>query len=371
MIKNSTADGDRPDENSLRIQEYLENKLSPEMKEAFKRELGENDELRLQYIDALMKRAKTGVEDGNEETEAAGGHVQTMEEYGYGEEGHGEEGHVEADGGHIEADMPLQDWETEAGGGGSGRGFLGSGWMVAAAALLVIIAGVVLFLLIKRQAFWDKTVAAGGKDTTKLLSGASGADSAAGGSGQGAAAGSGGAAGAGAAGGSQGAAAGAKPAAGVTGSQTGGAPGAADSLYTRLYKPYARGDDPMAVRKYYGEYRAGNYTAVLAEGDSITIGLGQQMVLNRDYMRLYVGLSYLATGDASKAVTELEGVVLRTKPGNILYETALWYSALAWLRRSDVDAAEAKKKSIECARIVLHGYSRYVGPAGELIRALK
>jgi hypothetical protein len=88
-------------------------------------------------------------------------------------------------------------------------------------------------------------------------------------------------------------------------------------------------------------------------------------------MRLYVGLSALATGDARNAVSELEAVVLRTKPGDILYETAQWYLALAWLKRNDVDAAEARSKVLELGQDLSHGYSRYREPAMKLIRALK
>src|SRR5580693_2979352 len=51
---------DHQNENALRIAAYLENRLSPEEREAFKRTLGEDDELRLQYVDALMNKASPG-----------------------------------------------------------------------------------------------------------------------------------------------------------------------------------------------------------------------------------------------------------------------------------------------------------------------
>src|SRR5580698_1054058 len=51
---------DHQNENASRIAAYLENRLSPEEREAFKRRLSEDDELRLQYVDALMNRAGTG-----------------------------------------------------------------------------------------------------------------------------------------------------------------------------------------------------------------------------------------------------------------------------------------------------------------------
>jgi Tfp pilus assembly protein PilF len=132
-----------------------------------------------------------------------------------------------------------------------------------------------------------------------------------------------------------------------------------------------RGDDPVEVRVYYQDYRTGNYAAVLAAGDSAVKRAGPRGLLVRDYMRLYVGLSYLATGDGRNAVSELGDVVFRTKPGDVLYETAQWYLALAWLKRNDVEAAEAKNKALELAREIAHSYSRYREPAMELVRALK
>jgi hypothetical protein len=144
-----------------------------------------------------------------------------------------------------------------------------------------------------------------------------------------------------------------------------------DSIYARLYKPYTRGDDPAEVREYYQDYRTGNYTAVEAAEDSALKRIGPQRLLSRDYMRLYVGLSYLATGDGRNAVSKLGDVVFRTKPGDVLYETAQWYLALAWLKSKDVDAAEADNKALALATEIAHGYSRYREPARELLRLLK
>jgi hypothetical protein len=63
-------------------------------------------------------------------------------------------------------------------------------------------------------------------------------------------------------------------------------------------------------------------------------------------------------------------VVLRTKPGDILYETARWYLALAWLKRNDVDPAEARSKASVFAREISRGYSRYRESARELLREI-
>jgi hypothetical protein len=364
---------DHQKENALRIAAYLENRLSPEEREAFKRDLGEDDEFRLQYVDALMNRAAKGQDAGGTAEPATGAEeivreadVGEREEMGEG----GEMGEVEEvekveEVGKVRGDRePPGNWESlgeqgareawEAGwSAGKGRargGFFGSPWMVGVAALLLVIAGVVIFILIRQEGYWSNSVAATAVDSGKVNKG-NGIDSPAvkADSGQVAAAGNGVAAGA---------------------AVASGKAGLADSLYTRLYKPYMRGDDPVEVREYYQDYRTGNYAAVLAAGDSMVMKIPVRRLLERDYMRLYLGLSYLASGDGRNAVRELEGVVLRTKPKDILYETARWYLALAWLKRNDVDAGEAENKALDLAREISHSYSRYQEAARELIKAL-
>jgi hypothetical protein len=370
---------DHQNENALRIAAYLENRLSPEEREAFKRTLGEDDELRLQYVDALMNKASPGPNiggTGEAATRAADtvgmGEPTTKADPGgvaeppegtaaigeFGETGHeaviGEREEAGGEGGYLEnpgQPGPTEAWEAGWPGGKKEArgGFLGSGWMVGAAALLLIIAGVVMYMMTSHQGFWDRTVAAAVVDTTDTNKG-NGMDSARTATD----------AGSGAAG----------KATAVATTVPEGKAGLADSMYARLYKPYMRGDDPVELREYYQDYRTRNYAAVLAAGDSMVMKISPQKLLVRDYMRLYLGLSYLASGDGRNAVRELEGVVLRTKPRDALYEVARWYLALAWLKRNDVDPAGARDKAIGLARDISHSYSRYSVSARELVRAL-
>lgn len=378
---------DHQKENAARIAAYLENRLSPEEREAFKRRLSEDDELRLQYVNALMNKAGTGSGSGVVLTGSAeparedapiAEQAPIVEEAPVAEEVPIIEEVPVADEAPVVEAVPVAD-ETPVESGGYRRlgeqgareaweagwpggkqkergGFLGSGWIVGITVLLLIIAGVVMYIMNKHQDFWDKTVAAITADSANANKGirdsvspmpAVGVDSAKTAGTAGADAGDGG---------------------------SGGGAGmgeAGNNLYMQLYKPYARGDDPLDVRQYYEDYRTGNFAAVLAKGDSPTAGVGQRAVVNRVYMRLYVGLSYLATGNARDAAAELEAVVRRTKPGDILYETARWYLALAWLKRTDVDPAEARSKALGLAREISHGYSRYREPAMKLARALE
>lgn len=345
---------DHQNENASRIAAYLENKLSPEEREAFKRRLSEDDELRLQYVDALMNRAGTGSSKGGAvepepvvapepeaevtpEPQAAVTPEPLVKDVSAPEvsEAPGPE--------DEEAPWPEERKRKRV-------GFMGSGWIVAITLLLLIIAGVVMFLMNRHQDSWDKTVAAMAADSgvakkaTRVDSVVVQAST-------------------------QPVATPASPVAEV--GKGGGVGKMGDSLFANLYKPYARGGDPIELNQYYQDYRKENFAAVLAKGDSPALGFGKRAVLIRDYMRLYVGLSSLATGDAGKAVSELEAVVRRTKPGDILYETAEWYLALAWLKRNDVDSAEARSKALELARNISHGYSRYREPAMQLIHGLK
>jgi hypothetical protein len=372
---------DRQKENASRIAEYLENRLSPQEREAFKRALGEDDELRLQYVDALMNRVGTAPSAGGTgetvteakdtggmaepviETADPGGMVEPVDDIGAAGMGELEEREDE----EVREDRePDGNWQTPGEQGarepweegwprgkkGEKRGFLGSGWMVGLAALLLIIAGVVMFILIRREGFWDRTVAVSAADSGNANRG-NGMDSVAGKAVNGQVAAAGNAA---------------DSAASGAGGRAAG--GLADSVFARLYRPYMRGDDPVDVREYYRDYRTGNYAAVLAAGDSMVMKISPQRLLVRDYMRLYLGLSYLASGDGRNAVRELEGVVLRTKPGDVLYEAARWYLALAWLKRDDVDPTEARGKAIGLARDISHSYSRYQRPARELMKAI-
>jgi hypothetical protein len=351
---------DHQNENASRITLYLENKLSWEEREDFKRALGEDDELRIQYVDALMNRAATETHaasaaeplTGTEHTDGPGEpagdtfvkEMSAMDDTGAAGMGEWKAAEREADVGQRE-DMPEEYRKVPARGG-----FLGSGWMVGVAALLLIIAGGVMLIMIRRGGFWARTVAATAVDSGNANKG-NGVDSATG-----------------SAGNRQ-----VEAEKGVDSavSGAGGKVALADSIQARLYKPYIRGDDPVEARVYYDDYRTGNYAAVLAAGDSAVKSAGPRGLLIRDYMRLYVGLSYLATGDGRNAVSELGDVVFRTTPGDVLYETAQWYLALAWLKRNDVAAAEAENMALGLARQIAQGYSRYREPAMELVRALK
>jgi len=407
---------DHQKENELRIAAYLQNKLSPEEREAFKRSLSEDDELRLQYVDALMNRAGTGqssgpggtVIEGESAGVAADGAAEAMggpavEAHGPAEAmgGPAEEAHGPAEAAHGGAVHSAVDsavgmgeleditreagpeaetgegsethggWQTvgeqsareawEAGWPGGKKkargGFLGSGWMVGATAVVLLIAGVLIYVLTKHHEIWEKAVAAFASDSgdvikrnkidssafdtvnRQTIATAGRVDTAAG---------------------TGGAVAGGK----------GGATGQlADSVYTLLYKPYMRGDDPVEVRASYQDYRTGDYAAVIA-ADSLVGGAASRNYQLRNYMRLYKGLAYMATGDARSADAQLTAVVLRTKPGDELYDAARWYLALNWLKRTDVDGAEAKSKAVGLARDIARGYSRYREGARQMVRAL-
>ena len=360
---------DQQNEKALRIAAYIQNKLSPEEREAFKRALSEDDELRVQYVDALMNRAGTELseqrapestveENVPEETVVEKVAEQTIEEKVSGpmvEEKVSEPIVVENvaepiveervpevivdEQGTEEEVMVGQMDETKR---TRGR-FLGSRWMVIVTVLLLVGAGVIIFLWTKHQEFWDTRVAANAVDssankrvsTDTVVVPAAGVDS---------------------------------TKRQVNAAVVSGNTGWSDSIYAQVYRPYMRGDDPMEVRTYYQDYKTGNYAAVLAAPDSVGTAVGAKKLQLRNYIRLYKGLADLATGNGQEAVAEFGNVVLRTNPGDDLYETARWYLALAWLRRGDLDPADARSKATALARDISNGYSRYREPARKLMR---
>jgi hypothetical protein len=350
---------DRQNENASRIAAYLGNRLSPEEREAFKRLLSEDDELRVQYVNALMNRAGTepvahvtepvAVESVPEpevvESVPESEVVESVPEPEVSE-AMAQPAAVEV---VPEPEVREGTWDTP----GEQRarvGFLGSGWIVGITVLLLIVAGVVIFTMNRHQQYWDKTVAAmtsNSGDVDKVVpfdsATAATADRKA-----------------------------ATPVSKVESATkgTGSKGGLMDSLYMELYKPYMRGDDPVEVREYYRDYKAGNYAAVLSASDSVATAVEKRKLQIKNYIRLYKGLAYLATGNAPEAVEKLDAVVLRTNPGDELYEVARWYLALAWLKRSDVDPAEAQGKALGLAKDISRGYSRYRDSARELVRAL-
>jgi hypothetical protein len=377
---------DRQKENALRIAAYLQNRLSPEEREAFKRAMSDDDELRVQYVNALMNRAATGSPETSPVTESGGveemtgGVVQTddaeeaarkhLETGDVGREvvvdandavtgeTHGTllgETHEPVTGETYE---PVMDetYESVMDEGYEERGPTGTTyvvggppprgrWMLWVTLLCLVAAGVVIYLLVIRRQTRDKEVAAIVADSGATKAGrmdsaaVSGKDSV-------------------------------KPEASAVAVNRAPRAEWMDSLYMRLYRPYMRGNDPMEVRSFYRDYKARNYAAVLAANDSAGGGVGKHKLLLKGYMRLYRGLSYLASDSATDAVTELGDATFRAGPPDQLYEASRWYLALAWLKRTDVDPVDAQAKALGLARDISHDYSRYRESARELVRAL-
>src|SRR5579863_929955 len=238
---------DHQNENASRIAAYLENKLSPEEREAFKRRLSEDDELRLQYVDALMNRAGTGSSGGEvmpePEVEVAPEPVAEVtpeleaEVTAQPEAEVTPEPLVKAVSAPDDGEAPgPEDEEGVLREEGARRrvGFMGSGWIVAITLLLLIIAGVVMFLISRHQDSWDNTVAAMAADSgvekkgTRIDSVAEQAST-------------------------QPVATPPSPVG--TAGKGGGAGTVGDSLFMNFYRPYARGDDPIELNQYYRDYR--------------------------------------------------------------------------------------------------------------------
>jgi hypothetical protein len=306
-------------ENSLRIAEYLEDRMAPAEEEAFMRALGEDEELRRQYEEELLIRGRMrgarGIGEAGVDADGVGmgpGMLQPADE------------HLQ-----MVTEILAKGKEVRKDGGREGAkiALLGKSGMVAAA-LLVIISGTVLYIRIGHRRVGEGEV----KRVEKIEK----VD---------------------------------------TGIVSGGSKWMVvrpDSVYARLYEPYASGNDPVEVSLYYRDYKRGNYAAVLAarEEDYRVMGVSERGPVVEGYMRLYKGLACLATGKPKKAVTELSGAMAKSQPGDALYETAQWYLALAWLRRKDLYPEHVLGASAAIAHRITNTQSRYKPQAEELLRAL-
>ncbi|HXD78013.1 MAG TPA: hypothetical protein VN616_09420, partial [Puia sp.] len=115
---------DRHQENASRISDYLENKLSPDERETFKRALTEDDQLRLQYVDALMNRARGGGGVSASAIDTTGIGSAGSGERGGGASGVAGEGGVSPGGGGGAS-------SGEAGGGSEQAGMGAASWALA------------------------------------------------------------------------------------------------------------------------------------------------------------------------------------------------------------------------------------------------
>jgi hypothetical protein len=233
----------------------------------------------------------------------------------------GEAGLIQAADEHLEMVSRILAKEKEAGRAGRKEGariaLIGRSGMVAAA-LLVIIAGTVLYLRIGRRGGSERVgpAAASAPDFAKAA---------------------------------------------ANGPATGARSG--DSLFARNYRPYSSNADPVEVSLYYSYYKKGEYALVLKarEEDYQVMGVGGREKVLKRYMQLYKGLSYLAEGKAAEAI----GMFGAVQPGDADYDAAQWYSALAWVKLSNLERAAF------VAAAIANSPSRYKERAAKLLKDLR
>ena len=122
-----------------------------------------------------------------------------------------------------------------------------------------------------------------------------------------------------------------------------------DTVFRHFYKGYAAGEeDPAEVSKYYNDYKKGRYSNVIAASDADyrVMGLNNNSDKLKQYMYLYKGLSYLAGNKPSDAITQFDSVMKSALKTDVVFYNAKWYVTLAWLKKEDANKASAIAKEI-------------------------
>jgi len=122
-----------------------------------------------------------------------------------------------------------------------------------------------------------------------------------------------------------------------------------DTIFRHFYKGYsASEEDPVEVSKYYSDYKEGRYSKVLSASDADyrVMGLDNKTERLKQYMHLYKGLSYLADNKPSNAITQFDSVMKSAPKTDLVFFNAKWYATLAWLKKEDASKASAIAKEI-------------------------
>lgn len=116
-----------------------------------------------------------------------------------------------------------------------------------------------------------------------------------------------------------------------------------DSLYASLYEPYTTNDPPLEIHRPYESYAQRDYAAVIRSNNAnyLVMGGGSRNKLLLQHMQLYKGLSYLGLNKPVEAAQEFDSVLLAATPSASPYYDAQWYNALACLKQGDPSRASA------------------------------
>lgn len=140
----------------------------------------------------------------------------------------------------------------------------------------------------------------------------------------------------------------------------------AAEAFNHFYKPYSGESDPVELSNYYKDYKEHRYEKVISakETDFQVMGTGEKNELLKQYMYLYKGLCYLEKNEPARAIRMFDSVLKSpNKTDTPVYE-AQWYSAMAWLKKDDID------KAAEAAKHITQTTSPYKSSALQLIQQL-
>jgi hypothetical protein len=129
--------------------------------------------------------------------------------------------------------------------------------------------------------------------------------------------------------------------------------------YPNVLYPSERSAAPMNEMEAFAYYESGNYENAIES----FIYLLENTSENREFIELYLGVSYLANLEAEKSIEILSSVVNSTAPENVKLP-ARWYLALAYLQQKKPEDAEPVLK------ILANGSSSYAARAKAVLDQL-
>lgn len=140
-----------------------------------------------------------------------------------------------------------------------------------------------------------------------------------------------------------------------------------EEIFSKFYKSYSSNTDPVEINNFYNDYKAHKYESVITarESDYQTSGPDDKKELLKQYMHFYKGISWLEMDEAGKAIEEFDSIPATYLQNKTPFYEREWYSALAWVKLSDINKATLIAKKIAGSK------SPHKSAAEELLKKLE
>ena len=121
-----------------------------------------------------------------------------------------------------------------------------------------------------------------------------------------------------------------------------------DSIFKQFYQSYTAKQDPVEIGGYYKDYREHKFGSVIyaKDGDYLLMGTSDRPRLLKQYMFLYKGLSLLEENKPIEAILQFDSASMGPQKNGNAFHAAQWYKTLAFLKANNVNGALESIKSL-------------------------